>query len=147
MTTTDIILIAQAIASAAMCGLIWFVQVVHYPLFARIDTAHAAGYPDENQRRTGLVVIPPMLVEGATAALLAINPPPGITRATALIGLLLVILVWLSTAVVQMPLHARLHEVGHQPQLVTALVRTNWFRTVLWTARALLAAWMLRVAD
>ncbi|MFM9057608.1 MAG: hypothetical protein ACKOSQ_00510 [Planctomycetaceae bacterium] len=26
---------AQALASAAMCGVIWFVQVVHYPLFAR----------------------------------------------------------------------------------------------------------------
>ena len=30
------------------------------------------------------------------------------------------------------------------PALVAALVRSNWPRTVLWTARALLAAWMLR---
>jgi len=28
--------------------------------------------------------------------------------------------------------------------VVAALVRSNWPRTVLWTARALLAVWMLR---
>jgi hypothetical protein len=31
-----VVLAAQAVASGAMCGLIWFVQVVHYPLFARV---------------------------------------------------------------------------------------------------------------
>ena len=65
--TTEIILAAQALASSAMCGLIWFVQMVHYPLFAHTDTTHSPDYPDENQRRTAPVVIPPMLVEAATA--------------------------------------------------------------------------------
>ena len=90
MTTTEIILAAQALASSAMCGLIWFVQMVHYPLFARTDTTHSPDYPDENQRRTGPVVIPPMLVEAATATLIAISPPPAIGRPAALAGLAMV---------------------------------------------------------
>ena len=146
MTTTEIILASQALASSAMCGLIWFVQVVHYPLFARTDTTHSPDYADENQRRTGPVVMPPMLVEAATAALIAISPPPAIGRPAALAGLAMVAALWLSTLLVQMPLHGRLKHDGHTPSAVAALVRTNWLRTILWSARALLAIWMLHVA-
>ena len=146
MTTTEIILASQALASSAMCGLIWFVQVVHYPLFARTDTTHSPDYADENQRRTGPVVMPPMLGEAATAALIAISPPPAIGRPAALAGLAMVAALWLSTLLVQMPLHGRLKHDGHTPAAVAALVRTNWLRTILWSARALLAIWMLHVA-
>lgn len=144
MTTTDFLLMAQAVASGAMGGLIWFVQIVHYPLFARVTGAGDREYAAEHQRRTAWVVIPFMLVEGAVATLLVIAPPPGVPRAAAVVGLGLVLLVWLSTAAVQMPLHGRLGREGHAPAVVAALVRSNWPRTVLWTARALLAAWMLR---
>lgn len=146
MTTTEILLAAQALASSAMCGLIWFVQMVHYPLFARTDTTASPDYADENQRRTAPVVIPPMLVEAATATLIAINPPPAIGRPAALTGLAMVAALWLSTLLVQMPLHARLKHVGHTPETVTALVKSNWARTILWSARAVLAVWMLHVA-
>ena len=146
MTQTDLLLVAQAIASGAMCGIIWFVQVVHYPLFAAISGTGSSDYARDHQRRTPLVVVPFMLVEGATAAMLAANPPVGIGRTATLVGLALIALVWLSTAVVQMPQHARLGREGHSPATVAALVRGNWPRTLLWTARALLAVWMLRAA-
>jgi len=146
VTFPETVLAAQALASSAMCGLIWFVQVVHYPLFAHTDTTHSPAYPDENQRRTAPVVIPPMLVEAATATLIALNPPPAIGRTMALAGLAMVAGLWLSTLLVQMPLHGRLKHAGHTPEAVAALVRTNWLRTALWSARAVLAVWMLHVA-
>jgi len=43
-----------------------------------------------------------------------------------------------------MPLHGRLARDGHLPETVTALVRSNWLRTLLWSLRAAVAAWMLR---
>ena len=146
MTLTEAILAAQALASSAMCGLIWFVQAVHYPLFAHTDAARSSDYADENQRRTAPVVIPPMLVEAATAVIIAVNPPPTIGRPAALAGLAMVAALWLSTLLVQMPLHGQLKHAGHTPATVAALVQTNWARTMLWSARALLAIWMLHVA-
>jgi hypothetical protein len=143
VTTLDMLLIAQAVASGMMAGIIWFVQVVHYPLFAAVSGPEAAGYARENQQRTSLVVLPPMLVEAAAAGWLAVAPPPAIGRGAALAGLVLVALLWLSTLAVQMPLHGRLAAEGHAAATVTALVRSNWPRTILWTARAVLAAWML----
>lgn len=146
MTIPDLLLLAQAIASGAMCGVIWFVQVVHYPLFARADGPASAGYALENQSRTGRVVIPFMLVEGLAAAWFAWRPPAGVPRTVAIVGAALVAVLWLSTALVQMPLHARLAGEGHAPALVARLVRSNWLRTALWSARAALSVWMLRAA-
>jgi hypothetical protein len=146
MTLVEGVLAAQAIASGIMCGVIWFVQLVHYPLFVRVPADDVAAHALENQRRTGWVVIPPMLVEGLTAAIVAVRPPAGVGLAPAIAGLAMVLALWLSTAIVQMPLHARLARDEQCPDAVAALVRTNWFRTSLWTARACLAAWMLRAA-
>jgi hypothetical protein len=143
VTATDIVLVAQAIASGVMCGIAWFVQVVHYPAFARIPPEAAAAYARENQRITTRVVLPPMLVEAAAAAWLVLFPPLGIGRAAALVGLALVGITTLSTAAVQVPLHARL-AAGHDPAAVDRLVHSTWVRTAAWTARAVLAAWMLR---
>ena len=139
------ILAAQAIASGMMAGIIWFVQAVHYPLFVAVPD-DGGGYARENQRRTAWVVLPPMLVEAAAAAWLVAEPPPEIGRPAALAGLAVVGLLWFSTLAVQMPLHGSLARDGHAPPTVARLVRSNWPRTVLWTVRAVLAAWMLVVA-
>ena len=56
-----------------------------------------------------------------------------------MLGLLLVI--WLSTALWQGPLHGRLQREGPRPDLLRALVRGNWLRTVLWTARSAGLVW------
>jgi hypothetical protein len=143
VTTLEIVLVAQAVASGIMAGVIWFVQVVHYPLFAVVNGTGGADYARLNQARTSLVVLPPMLVEAAAAGWLAVWPPAGIGRGPAVVGLVLVAVVWLSTLAVQMPLHARLAREGHATGVVATLVRSNWLRTLLWTARAILAAWML----
>jgi len=146
VTLTDLLLASQAVSSAAMCGLIWFVQVVHYPLFARIEGDESKGFADDHQARTARIVIPFMLAEGATAAVIAWAPPPGVPRWLAVAGLMLVIAIWLSTALVQIPLHGRLAREGHTADTVAALVRSNWPRTLLWSLRAALAAWMLVAA-
>lgn len=145
MTPSDLLLLVQAVASGAMCGIIWFVQVVHYPLFVRAGGDERA-FALENQRLTGCVVIPFMLAEGLAAAVFAWNPPAGVPRSVATLGLAAVLALWLSTGFLQMTLHARLAREGHAPDVVAALVRSNWLRTVFWTLRAILAAWMLRAA-
>lgn len=141
----DLLLIVQAIASSAMCGIIWFVQIVHYPLFARVRDG-GREFAVENQRRTQRVVIAFMLAEAVAAAVIAWKPPVGVPRPVAFAGLGAVAMLWLSTVFVQMPLHARLAREGHAPAAVDALVRSNWLRTAVWTLRAALAAWMLRAA-
>ena len=67
MSAESAALLAHVAATAAMTGLIWFVQLVHYPLFARVGVADFTAYEREHVRRTGLLVAPLMLLEALTA--------------------------------------------------------------------------------
>ena len=85
-----------------MAGLAWFVQVVHYPLFAGVGAQGFADYEREHQRRTGFVVVPAMLCEAACAGLLLLLAP---RDPWVLAGAGLLAAIWISTFAVQVPLH------------------------------------------
>ena len=64
------------------------------------------------------------------------------TSALAWSGLVLVILIWLSTALYQVPQHRQL-SVQWSASAHRLLVGTNWLRTVLWTVRGVLVLVMM----
>ena len=66
-------------ATLYMTGLIWFVQIVHYPLFSRVGNAEFPAYEQRHTVLTTWVVGPPMLVEGITALILFWLRPGGVT--------------------------------------------------------------------
>ena len=96
------------VATVFMVGLIWFVQVVHYPLFNRISGDASIQYAAEHQRRTAWVVGLPMLVEGITTLWLFLDPING--RLLPLVGGLVLLKIHLSTIFLQIPLHKKLSE-------------------------------------
>lgn len=142
MTAHDLLLWAHAVSTCMLAGLIWFVQIVHYPLFARVGQDAFCAYERDHQRRTTLVVAPLMLTELSTALFLTVRPPPGAPAWAAPAGLAMVALLWVCTATVQVPLHRRL-ERGWRAGTHRALVTSNWVRTLLWTLRVPLAIAML----
>jgi hypothetical protein len=140
-----LLLILHGAATWFMTGVIWLVQVVHYPLLRRVGLAETGSYIESHLRRVSLVVIPGMVLEAITAVLLLFTGLAGLPSALPGVGLALVVLIWLSTAMLQMPAHHRLLA-GHNPAALERLIRTNWIRTVLWSIRAVLAAVMLATA-
>ena len=124
------------VATVFMVGLIWFVQVVHYPLFDRISGDASIQYAAEHQRRTAWVVGLPMLVEGITTLWLFFDPIDG--RLLPLLGGLVLMKIHLSTIFLQIPLHKKLSQ-GYEREVVRKLVATNWVRTIGWTIRAAIA--------
>lgn len=133
-------------ATVFMCGVIWFVQLVHYPLFAMVGTAGFADYEAAHTMRTTWVVMPPMLIELATAVGLLLWRPSSLGAGEASLGLVLVILIWASTFFLQVPAHGTLAG-GFNADVAARLVRTNWIRTALWSARAgLVLWWVVRAA-
>lgn len=124
-----------------MAGLIWFVQVVHYPLYSQVGTAEFAKYEQRHNTVTTWVVAPPMLIELATAVLLLWFRPPSLTALPLIIGLSLVGVNWLSTMFLQVPCHAILIQ-AFDPAVHQKLVSTNWIRTAAWSLRGILVLWM-----
>jgi len=139
------LLLAHAAATLFMVGVIWFVQLVHYPLFARVGRPGFAAYSGSHARLTGLVVGPPMLLEAATAVALVVWTPPGISVPLVWVGLILVAGIWLSTAFLQSPRHTTLGR-GFDPSAHRFLVTSNWLRTVLWSLRGLVVLCILSEA-
>jgi hypothetical protein len=137
------LLSAHALSTWFMVGLIWFVQIVHYPLFAAVPEPDRIAYARQHARRTTWVVAPVMSVEALASLWLAAQPPPHLAGSwLPLAGAALTVVVWLSTALVQVPLHDRLGAGGGR-EVVEWLVRTNWLRTLAWTGRGAIAASML----
>ncbi len=125
-----------------MVGLIWFVQVVHYPLFSRVGEADFHQYEMDHQRLTSIVVVPLMLAELVSAVMLIWFRPEGVSAYSVWLGLALLATIWLATFVVQVPQHAALAQ-SYDPDTQKRLVSGNWFRTVAWSARGLLVLWMV----
>lgn len=137
----EILLSLHAIATIMMTGLIWFVQIVHYPLFPFVGARDFVQYEREHVRRTTWIVAPLMGLEAFTAVALVLLAKSGAMLAVSIAGLLLVALIWAMTALLQVPCHSRL-STGFDALSARRLVATNWLRTVAWTARAGLAVVM-----
>ena len=138
-----ILLLLHAASTLAMTGLIWFVQRVHYPLFPYAAEGDFRAFAADHQRRTGWVVGPLMLVEAGTATALLFSP---LSPTLVWLGGLLLASIWLSTALVQVPIHRQL-AAGFDPRAARRLVATNWWRTVAWTARSAIALALLEAGS
>ncbi len=136
-----VLLSVHLATTLAMTGVIWFVQLVHYPLFRYASRPTFSDFADAHQRRTSWVVMPLMLTELASAVALVwwVAPP---ARTPALVALVLLLVIWLSTFFVLVPLHRRLSR-GFDARAARRLVGTNWIRTAAWSARAALALTLL----
>jgi hypothetical protein len=136
-----LVVLLHLAATLYMVGLIWFVQRVHYPLFARVGSTDFPAYERDHVSRTGPVVGPPMAIEATTSLALLASPSTLVPPGAAWLGLLLLALIWLSTALLQVPRHRELGN-GFDAHSHGRLVTSNWIRTLAWTARGALALWL-----
>lgn len=133
---TDLILILQILSCFFLTGLIWTIQVVHYPSFAFV-TNQFSKFHIFHSTRISFVVIPMMLIELLTAIYLVwISPSAFAMNACG------VVLVWMSTFFLSVPIHNQLSD-KQNTDLIRKLILTNWPRTILWTLRSLFWAYYL----
>jgi hypothetical protein len=134
-----VVLVVSAVATWAMVGLIWLIQIVHYPMLAQYSQALPVEASMDHAHRITPLVGPLMAIEGVTALALMAAPPSGASWilmwvAGALLGIAL-----LSTLIFSVPQH-RAQAQGYDEDAAQRLVRTNWYRTIAWTARGLVLA-------
>jgi len=142
MLTDQTVLILHLAATAYMTGVIVLVQLLHYPSFGWVDAERYPEFQTMHERQITWVVGPAMLLEIFLAFWIATHTPSGVDPMHAQLGLGLLILIWLSTAFLQVPRHSALAK-GYQKAPHRSLVRTNWIRTVAWACRLVIAASML----
>ena len=116
-----------------MTGGIWFVQAVHYPLFAQVPAAGFAAYEKGHYKRVLPLVVSVALGELVTAFLLG----PNFRLNTVLLSA-----TWIMTFLVQLPLHGKLRQ-GFHSESHQRLISSNRWRVGAWTLRLLILGYSL----
>jgi hypothetical protein len=123
-----------------LTGLIWVVQLVHYPTFLFVAETRFTQFHRFHSQRITWVVAPMMLLEiGTGAALWWILGGP-----FWLINVVSIALTWLSTGLVSVPIHNRLSP-GRDERFIHRLIKTNWLRTATWSARSVV--WLFLICS
>lgn len=134
---STIILISNLVLSAFLTGLIWVIQVVHYPLFLRIEPDDFRAYEQSHQKRISLIVAPVMMVDMTLSLLLVFTKYMDNAQAYLIVAFALNLAVFASTVFIFSPIHQKLGK-NHDRTMIRKLVRLNIMRTAMWTARTIL---------
>ena len=129
------LLLANLVLCAILTGLIWTVQLVHYPGLALVGKAEFARYHAAHTARMGALVGPLMVLELLLAAGLAWAGRTALPHGAGWWSLALVLVVWAVTFFISVPFHNRLATNGYDYVVLDGLTRTNWLRTGAWTLR------------
>ncbi len=123
----------QLISSLIMVGLIWVIQLVHYPSFHFISEGKFSEFENFHAKRISLIVVPVMIIEFISAFLLLINSTQALNLVL-YINMGIILCLWLYTFFVSARIHNNLYD-GYKKDQVTLLVKSNWLRTILWTLK------------
>ncbi len=127
------LLCVQFALTWTMVGIIWFVQIVHYPLYWQVREGFTR-YERKHLRKAACLVAPVMLLEAISGVLLIGAAEDASMVRLSLINIILLLLIWLSTFLFQMQQHQKL-SLHFSKKMVATLIYSNWIRTVLWTVK------------
>lgn len=144
-TTWQIATVIHMAATWFLVGLIWTIQVAHYPGFDAIDRNSYEQFQAKHMTKMGSLVGPPWLVEGLGVLAVFFLAPTTTTRLLAVAGGILEAAVIAVTIAASIPAHERLAK-GFDADALARLVSTNWLRTWAWSARGVIALVLVIVA-
>ncbi len=133
-----LVVIAQVVATLVLTGVIWLVQVVHYPLFALVGEQAFTTYESAHSARITALLAGPWAVQGLTTLTLMLASPAGVPVWLVWFGAVLAVVPVVVTLTVSVPAHQVLAE-GFDSVAHARLVATNWWRTAAWTAHGAVA--------
>lgn len=137
-----VLVVGHMTSTLVLVGIIWTVQIVHYPLMAHVGEDRFIAYEAAHSPRMAAVVMIPWSVQGLTTLGLLLARPPGVSNTLLVAAAIAATVPVLATIGASVPAHVALGS-GFDAQVHRRLVRTNWFRTVAWTAHAPIAVAIL----
>lgn len=124
--------------SAILCGLIWTIQIVHYPSFLDVGADEYLTFQQNHMRNISLVVFPLMLLELAAGIYLQVQYVSFTLHWPVFLATFLLLLTWIITIFFASPLHSQLVSQGYDAQNIQKLISINWWRTLAWTGRTII---------
>ena len=138
MSNFLILLTLQLISCAFMTGLIWTIQLIHYPTFSYVAEDHFKKFHVFHTRKITYIVLPIMFLELVTAVALAAQFSE---LKLIWVNIFTLLVIWAMTFFISVPLHNSLSE-SMNTNVINKLVLTNWPRTLLWSIRLVLLSYV-----
>lgn len=128
------ITLIQLFVTWGLVGVMWFTQIVHYPLYKKVKEGFIE-YERAHIRRTFYLIAPLMLIEAISAIfLLGFSEKPLIKFAVT--NLIFLIFIWIFTFLFQITQHQKL-STRFSSKILKSLLLSNWIRTILWTSKGI----------
>jgi hypothetical protein len=134
----ELIFLINTFSSFFMAGLIWTVQLVHYPSFHFVGSDNFSAFQHHHVHSIAKIVIPVMVTEITTSFGLALIDGWFSLNAA---GFYIVVLIWAATGLFSVPAHSKLEQ-NKDESAINKLVTTNWTRTLLWSVKSGISIWI-----
>ncbi|MCB2206638.1 hypothetical protein KQI65_17995 [bacterium] len=134
--------ILQLLCTFSMTGIIWFVQIVHYPLMRKVGKGRFSRYLETHLVLTIFVVAPVMLLEGVSVIYGLLRPNPWLQGDALTLGAGLLLLIWLISVFVHFPQNRRLAK-EFEARAYRRLLFGNWIRVYAWSFRSIVLLFSL----
>jgi len=121
------------LSTSLMVGIIWVIQLLHYPAFHFIKESDYVEFQHFHMQRISFIVVPVMILELFSAFMLVYYLRSNLLT----ICLIILLFIWLITFVFFTKLHQSLLD-GYNKTIVDKLVKINWSRTILWSLRLII---------
>lgn len=138
-----LLLFANLLVTFYLIGLVWLIQVVQYPGFAKVGAKNFLEYHQSHVSSIFWVVAIPMVIELILSLGLLIARPPQVDMILNVFLFAMVLLVWGVTFFIAIPLHNQLDANGLNLEVVRKLTNINWIRTIAWTLRGMVLAYII----
>ena len=120
--------------SSFMLGLITVTQFVSYPLFSKVKLSNFTFYHYHYTNNISFIAAPAMIAELAIAIIIFLN----IQSLLSSLNLLIIVILFISTFLIQVPIHNKLKSQGNIV-LFKKLVLSNIIRTILWLSKCIVS--------
>ena len=127
----SLIALVSVTSAAFMAGVLWIIQVVHYPLLGEVPVKSIIEISRRHQNLIIRVVGPVMVIEAASSAATLLVVPSALP--IAFINLFFLAVAVYVTMFHAVPLHAKIGR-GNS-ELIPGLIKVNWIRTAAWSIR------------
>ena len=135
----DDLLMIHIVSTSIMVGVIWVIQLVHYPSFKYVKESDYIIFQKYHMRNISYIVFPVMFTELITALLIFFSGEKSLFFVLSLICLFLI---WVITGVLFTKFHSILQK-GKDLKMIEKMINANWIRTLLWTLRIIMILFVI----
>ena len=134
ITTDSSVFILHLVSTSIMVGVIWIIQLVHYPTFLFIDKQKYMKFQEFHMSRVSYIVMPTMIAELFSGIYILLYNNILMLNTFFLLASFYLFLNWVITALVFVKIHNGLL-IKYEKNIILLLVKFNWIRTILWSLR------------